>query len=409
MWISEASANPMLDQQTQQLLSFAHTLGFSSAAAIPAVPAQGFAKLQEWIARGYAGTMDYIPRRLAAYEHPSGVAHGARSLVMLSMNYRTAEPAAVGLGEGRVSRYAWSDVDYHDLIRERLRKLADHARQLFSGCHARGIVDTAPLLERDYARLAGLGWIGKHTLLLNQDQGSWFFLAALILDVELSYSAEEVADHCGTCTACLDACPTHAFPQPHVLDASRCISYLTIEHRGEIARELRAEMGNWVFGCDVCQDVCPWNRKSPQAVESRFSPLRTRNPLQLCELFFWEPAQFEQEFRGSPIHRPGRVGLLRNAAIALGNFPSATSIPALSRGLNDVDPIIREACAWALGQHGQWSAAMEALKHRTHSEDVPIVCHSIRAAIDAIQLETGPSTAMRDSETSFKLEIRNED
>ena len=224
--------NPL--QLTQEIEATARQLGFASAGFCPAVEPQGLSWLHEWIERGYAGQMQYIANRADAYAHPRHVLDGARSIVMLTMNYRTAEPAGTKAGQGRISRYAWGTADYHDVIHDRLRQLVGVLSRLCPTNRARGVVDTAPLLERDFARLAGLGWIGKNTLLLNRQQGSLFFLAAVVTDAELAYDLHQESDHCGTCTACLDACPTNAFPQPYVLDATRCISYLTIELRRPI-------------------------------------------------------------------------------------------------------------------------------------------------------------------------------
>ena len=213
------------------------------------------------------------------------------------------------------------------------------------------VVDSAPLMEREFARLAGVGWIGKHTLLLSRTQGSWFFLAALLVDFELAYEESAAADHCGSCTACLDACPTAAFPQPGVLDATRCISYLTIELDAPIPGELRADMGDWLFGCDVCQDVCPWNARAPHSITAEFAPRANQNPIDLVELFDLDDAEFRARFRKTPLWRSKRRGLLRNAAIALGNNPTPRGLNALVRGLNDDEPLVRGACAWALGRY----------------------------------------------------------
>jgi len=206
------------------------------------------------------------------------------------------------------------------------------------------------LLEREFAQLAGLGWIGKNTLLLNKSFGSWFFLAALLTDQELVYDEPHATDHCGTCRACLDACPTDAFPQPYVLDATKCISYLTIELREQIPETLRAGMGDWVFGCDVCQDVCPWNNRVPTTNEPAFAPRPDNNPLQLAALFYLSDGQFRDRFRKTPLWRPKRRGILRNAAIVLGNQRAQTAVPALTHGLEDPDPLVQDSCRWALQQ-----------------------------------------------------------
>lgn len=335
---------------TQLLKQRAVQLGFELSGVCPAVPSAGANRLEQWLAAGYAGEMHYIAERRDAYHDPQQVLDGARSIVMLGMLYATDEPKVPGPTEGRVARYAWGTVDYHDLIRDRLHELADYLRELMPAATTRGAVDTAPLLEREFAQLAGLGWVGKNTLLLSRHQGSYFFLAALLSDAVLEYDTPHVTDHCGTCTACLDACPTSAFPQPYVLDATRCISYLTIEMHDGIPAELRAGMGDWVFGCDVCQEVCPWNQKAPRSHEPAFAPVADLNPLELTTLFDMDEAEFKQRFRRSPIWRAHRRGLLRSAAIVLGNRHNSAAIPALNKGLLDNDPVVRDACAWALEQ-----------------------------------------------------------
>lgn len=335
---------------TTQLKQYAHELGFALVGACPAVSPPRLAALERWLAAGYAGEMDYLGGRRDAYRHPSSVLPGARSLLMLGMTYRTSAPRPAGPGQGRVSCYAWGNEDYHDVIRRALHRLCDRARELLPGVQARGVVDTAPLLEREFAQLAGLGWIGKNTLLLNRQQGSWFFLAAVLLDCELVYDEPFETDHCGSCTACLDACPTQAFPAPHVLDATRCISYLTIEARSLASEALRPLMQDWVFGCDVCQEVCPWNRfASSDAV--MFSPRDDLDPLELASLFELDDAAFRARFRHTPLWRARRQGLLRSAAIALGNRPAAAALPALYKGLDDPDPVVRSACAWAIERY----------------------------------------------------------
>ena len=276
---------------TTALKTEARRLGFELAGVCPAVAPTGMSRFHEWLDAGFGGEMHYLADRAAAYEHPRHVLDGVRSIVMLAMVYRTAEPADPQPGEGRVSRYAWGD-DYHDLIRQRLNRLTEFLVREAPGSKARGVVDTAPLLEREFAQLAGLGWIGKNTLLLNKRLGSWFFLAALLTDLELEYDEPHAADHCGTCRACLDACPTQAFVAPYVLDARRCISYLTIELRESIPVELREGVGDWLFGCDVCQDVCPWNHRAPSSVEPAFQPSEGMNPVDVASLFALDDAAF---------------------------------------------------------------------------------------------------------------------
>jgi epoxyqueuosine reductase len=359
-------------------------LGFSLSGVCPAVRPPRFERFDQWLAAGYAGEMEYLADRRDAYRDPSHVLDGARSVVMLAMNYRTAERRGAEAAEGNISRYAWGGVDYHDLIRQRLNQLADCLRERLPAARVRGVVDTAPLLEREFAQLAGLGWVGKNTLLINRQQGSWFFLAALLTDAELAYDSPHESDHCGTCRACLDACPTDAFPQPYVLDAARCISYLTIELRNPIPAELRQGIGEWLFGCDICQDVCPWNHRAPLTSEAGFEPRADSNPMDLIRLFDLDDATFRERFRHTPLWRPKRRGLLRNAAILLGNRPTPRAVPALIRGLADNEPLVRGACAWALSQYPQ-AAAHHALHRRREIETNAEVVREIEAAISVLK------------------------
>lgn len=300
-------------------------LGFQLCGVAPAVTPQTLAEFRRWLAQGFAGEMQYLPRRAEAYASPDHVLAGVRSVVMLGMNYHTVDPPPAQPGQGRVARYAWGTGDYHDVLRERLRNLADwlHARR--PGCRTRGVVDTAPLLERDFARLAGLGWFGKNTMLINKRLGSWLFLAALLTDVELPPDAPHATAHCGTCTRCLDACPTDAFPEPYVLDATRCISYLTIELRGPLPPALQAGVGDWLFGCDVCNEVCPWNRHAPVSTEPAFQPQPALHPADPQEFLSLSPDEFERRFAATPLARPGWEGLRRNAEVVLQNAGAATS------------------------------------------------------------------------------------
>ena len=364
---------------TQALKTEARRLGFTLAAACPAVDARGIHRLHSWLAAGYAGEMEYLSRRAAAYENPRSVLDGARSLLMLAVDYRTADSAPPAKGQGRVARYAVGR-DYHDVLRERLNRLAEHVRELSPGAVARGVVDSAPILEREFAGLAGLGWIGKNTMLINKQAGSWFFLAALATDATLEYDAPHAANHCGTCRACLDACPTGAFVEPYVLDARKCVSYLTIELKGTVPRDLREGVGAWVFGCDVCQEVCPWNHDAPLSVDLDLAPRGDRGALDLAELFSLDGAAFRARFRDTPLWRPRRRGMLRNAALVLGNQRAAECVPALVLGLNDGEPLVRGAAAWALGKIGG-DMATAALAARREVEDDIDVTIEIDAAL----------------------------
>ncbi len=360
----------------------ARRVGFDLVGVCPAVEPPRMELFHRWLDAGYAGEMKYLPDRSHAYEHPRHVLDGARSVVMLGMNYRTAEPAQAKPGEGRVSRYAWGAADYHDVVHERLGRLREFVHKLAPEAKTRGVVDTAPLLERDFAQLAGLGWIGKNTLLLNRHDGSWFFLAALLTDLALEYDEPFDTDHCGTCTACLDACPTNAFPQPYVLDATKCISYLTIELRGPIPLELRERIGDWVFGCDVCQVVCPWNHRAPQSGLTEFAPADDMNPIDAVSLFDLDDAAFRRRFRHTPLWRSKRRGLLRNAAIVLGNSSVEKGLAALVRGLNDHESVVRGASAWALGRYDAQQATA-ALEQRLAAEQDADVRDEIVLALAA--------------------------
>jgi epoxyqueuosine reductase len=380
-----SAATPEIDPRllTARLKQVARELGFSLAGACSAASPPGVERFREWLARGYAGEMHYLAEREAAYADANLVLPGARSVLMLTLDYRTSEPHAAQAEQGRIARYAWGSRDYHDVIRERLHKLADLLRELAPGARARGVVDTAPLLERQFARRAGLGWLGKNTLLLSKSHGSWFFLAALLTDAVLDYDAEHETDHCGTCTACLDACPTQAFVAPYVLDARRCISYATIEQRTLPAAETRSGHDEWVFGCDVCQEVCPWNHRSGESHEASFVPLPANDPADLVALLALDETAFRERFAGTPLARPGRTGVLRSAAIALGNRPSAAGFAALVQSLADDEPQVRAASAWALGRHAT-ANSQDALTARAGIESDQLVQREIAAALSAI-------------------------
>lgn len=368
---------------TAALREESRRLGFDLVGACPAVTPPGIERFRGWIAAGRAGQMRYLEDRAEAYAHPRHVLPEVQSLLMLGMSYRTATPVPPRPGEGAVSRYAWG-ADYHDLIHDRLKRLADFLRRRSPEAAVRGVVDTAPLLERDFAQLAGLGWIGKNTLLLNRRLGSWFFLAALLTSEVLEYD-EPVRGHCGTCRACIEACPTGALIEPGVLDARRCLSYLSIELRGPAPSEFRLASDGWLLGCDRCQEVCPWNRHVepvPAASLKEFEPRSGMNPVELAELFFLDEAVFRERFRGTPLWRAKRRGVLRNAAILLGARMHPPALPALIHGLADVEPQVRAACAWALGRHSE-PAVGEALRQRLSLELDADVRRRIREALDA--------------------------
>ena len=375
---------------THALKVEARRIGFELVGVAPAVSPPGLPKLHEWLRAGFAGEMQYLPRREAAYEHPRNVSPSVRSVVMLAINYRTEEPRATEANEGRVARYAWGTADYHDLLREKLRQLSDFLHAKRPGCTTRGVVDTAPLLERDFARLAGLGWFGKNTMLINTRAGSWLLLAGLLTDIELEADAPHETAHCGTCTRCLDVCPTDAFPEPYVLDARKCISYLTIELKTPIPLALRDGVGEWLFGCDLCQDVCPWNRKAPRSNEPAFQPQPDLNPADCVDLLRMTREEFGARFAKTPLERPGFDGLRRNAAIVLGNRGDSSAIPCLIEALQDSSPLVRGAAAWSLGKLGGTEARTALVARREIESDESVVAELSAALRDGDSATIAP-------------------
>ncbi len=320
--------------------------GFTLFGIAPAAEADGFDRFTAWLDAGHAGEMGYLQNQRDRRRHPNSILPTVRSVVMLGFEYGQAALEPELGSPSRIAKYAHGP-DYHPFLWNKLNDLASWLEAEEPGCRAKGSADTAPLLERDFARRAGLGWFGKNTMLINKQRGSFVFLAALLTSVELPVDAPHAASHCGTCTACLDACPTQAFPEPGVLDARKCISYLTIELRGSIPLELREPMGGWLFGCDICQDVCPWNRKEKLGTFPTNPELAALDPVELLSL---DDAEFRRRFRGTAFFRTKRTGLLRNAAIALGNTGNASAIAALQRAQLDDDEVIREAAEWALAR-----------------------------------------------------------
>ncbi|OGK86128.1 MAG: tRNA epoxyqueuosine(34) reductase QueG [Candidatus Rokubacteria bacterium GWA2_73_35] len=325
-------------------------LGFDAVALGPAGPPEHGAAFERWLDAGHAGAMHYLTRGRAERLDPERLLPGCRSVVAVALAHGRADADP---SWRPVARYA-RGLDYHALMRPRLRELAGFvAEAAGQGVRCRAAVDTSAVLERDLAQRVGLGWIGKNTNLLTPALGSYFLIGIVLTTAELPPDARQ-PDRCGTCTACLDACPTGAFVRPYVLDARRCISYLTIEHRGPVPAELRGSVADWVFGCDVCQEVCPWNRKAAPAREPALAPRGPFPPLEaLLEL---DRDAFRARFGASAIARAKRGGLLRNAALALGNRGGAPAVPVLERALGDPEPDVRAAAAWALERIGTQAA-----------------------------------------------------
>jgi epoxyqueuosine reductase len=342
-----------------------------------------------WLEEGHAGAMeDWLRQHEPLRRDPQTMLDGARSVIMLATDHAvrppdTDVPADERPGQGRVARYAWGG-DYHDLLRRRVNALAAWLERAQPGCRTRGFVDSAPFPEREFAWLAGLGWFGKNTMLIDPAAGSYFLLTVLLTDVELPTAMPIAVDHCGTCTACLDACPTDAFVAPRVLDAGRCLSAITIEDHGPVAPDLRPAFADWVFGCDVCQEVCPWNRHAPGSAEPFFQPRDGQATLPLAELLALDDEAFRRRFRGTPLVRAKRSGLLRSAAIALGNRPDPASAEALIAALADPDAIVRGAAAWALGRWRHAEPALAATAHDALVVRLPLEMDaSARSEIEA--------------------------
>jgi epoxyqueuosine reductase len=350
-----------------RIKQFARDLGFDLCGIAPVREFGELKSFPAWIASGQHGEMKYMESRDEAGELKRAslarVAPWARSVIVCAINYNTAHPYSTQTGDasqGWISRYAWSREDYHEAVLRRLRQLeanlheqldAPGNRQLATGnsVQTRSYVDTGPLVERVYAKYAGVGWIGKNTCILNQKLGSWLFLGVILTSLELEADLP-APDRCGRCTRCLEACPTHAFTAPGQLDARLCISYLTIEKRGDIPDDLRSGMGRHVFGCDICQDVCPWNRRAPVTSAAEFQPRDGLVNPALDWLAEMQPDEFRTVFRGSPIWRTKLSGLRRNSVIAMGNSGNVKFLPTLRRLCDDPDSVVASHARWALGK-----------------------------------------------------------
>ncbi|MDP2576713.1 MAG: tRNA epoxyqueuosine(34) reductase QueG [Candidatus Palauibacterales bacterium] len=331
----------------------AHELGFDLVGIAPAERPTHADFYVDWLERGHGGTMNYLarPDAVARRLDPASALSGARSIILVALNYHNRDDGPVDdPARPVVARYA-RGTDYHDIFEEKLEALIQSLRAIIgSDVHTRAYVDYGPVLERDHAQRAGLGWIGKNTVLINPRLGSYLFLGEILTDAELAFDEPFVDDRCGTCARCIAACPTGAIKGPRDLDARLCISYLTIELRGPIPRDLRPLIGNRVFGCDICQEVCPWNEGVPETKEPRLRPRDDITGAELIELMGLGESEFEERFSDTPLERTRRRGLLRNVAVALGNWADPRAVPALTRGLHDDEPLVRGHSAWALGR-----------------------------------------------------------
>jgi epoxyqueuosine reductase len=354
---------------TERIKEKAYNLGFDLIGIAPADRAPHADAYRRWLDQGYAANMHWLGRNPERREDPRNVIPGAQSVVVVGLSYFLLDPPAElwdDPSRGRIARYAWG-LDYHDVMLPRLRTLGEFVdKEAGHKLSQRSYVDTGPVLERDFAAQAGLGFIGKNTLLINPRMGSYLFLGEILLDLELDYDPpspdggascripgdSKQIGTCGNCTRCLEVCPTHAFPAPYILDSNRCISYLTIELKETIPAEFRPLLGNWIFGCDECQEICPWVRRYSQPTQETFLQYNPENAApKLLDLIKLDDDAFRARFKGSPIKRTKRRGLLRNVAIALGNWGSPEALPVLeSITTSDPEPLIREHAMWAISQ-----------------------------------------------------------
>ena len=335
-----------------QIKEWGRALGFQAVGISDTDLHDAEARLLQWLAQGYHGEMDYMAKHGVKRSRPAELIPGTLRVISVRMDYTPpdAKDSWEVLEDGSsafISRYALGR-DYHKVLRNRLEQLAQKIRVEAGKSNCRVFTDSAPVMEVELARKAGLGWRGKHTLLLSREHGSWFFLGELYTDLPLLVDKPQV-EHCGTCTACIKVCPTQAIVAPYQLDARRCISYLTIEHKGSIPLELRPLIGNRIYGCDDCQLVCPWNRFAHKSLEADFAVRHGLDDVALTELFAWDEETFKQKFSGSAVYRIGHEQWLRNIAVALGNAPgSAEALAALQARTEEPSALVREHVEWAL-------------------------------------------------------------
>jgi epoxyqueuosine reductase len=369
----------MTSPSSQAVLELTRAAGFDLAGVTPLRPPRGAARFQEWLLAGHHADMAWLAEMAPRILDPRLSLPEGRSLLVVGLGHARAP---VSLADGaRVARYA-AGRDYHNVMGRKLRRLAaDLSARGWLG-EWKKVVDAGPLLERSHAAEAGLGFESKAANLLHPRHGPWFFLGELLIDFELQPTPTPPAGSCGTCTACLDACPTAAIVAPGTVDARRCLSYHTIENAGSIPHELRAKLGDWVFGCDVCSEVCPWGREAPDA-SARYGTHPAVDEGNLARWLDLDEAHFRATFAGSPLQRPGRGGLLRNAALVLGNRPGEEGCTALIAALGDVDPRVRAASFWALAHgHPEDARAGAALSRAVLAETAPEARADMQATLE---------------------------
>ncbi|HEX4494196.1 MAG TPA: tRNA epoxyqueuosine(34) reductase QueG [Thermoanaerobaculia bacterium] len=389
------------DLPADLIKSWALEAGFDRAGVARLEPLEHGEALVRWLDRGDQAGMEYLGRRIEARLDPSQIFPGARSVLCVALQYHplhkedgARQPEPSGDLWRRVARYARGK-DYHDVLGDRLKALEERVRAEFPGCETRRYVDTGPVLERELAARSGLGVAGKNTMLLHRQGGSWFLLGELFLSLDLDPGPlQPVEDLCGSCTRCLDACPTGALAEPYRLDSNRCISYWTIEHRGALPDEARRMVGGWVFGCDVCQEVCPWNAGAAPAIHPEMELPPERGELTLARLLGLPREEYVERFRGSPMKRAKLEGLQRNAAVAMGNRREPRYVEPLAAALREGAPLVRGHAAWALGRIGG-DEAQEALETALASEGDEEVRGEIRRALTPLSprpILGGPSS-----------------
>jgi epoxyqueuosine reductase len=371
-----------MDQHTltRRIKGKARQLGFSLAGVTTPDPPPHLDFYREWLEAGYHGAMGWMAsqRNRERRADPRRILPGCQSILCLAHPYPYPEQLE---GRGNISSYAWNQ-DYHDVLGAKLTEIAAYVQDLVGHeISHRWYTDTGPILERDLASRAGLGWIGKNTTLIHPDQGSFFFLAEILFDLALEIDPPFDDELCGSCTRCLEACPTGCLTAPYTLDSNRCISYLTIEYRESLPEELRPILGEWIFGCDICQQVCPWNKRFGQhdRLDEDLLPREQIQHPELAQELGLSQEEFSRKFKGSPLKRTKRRGYLRNIAVALGNQARKEAVPPLHRALGDPEPLVREHAAWALGEIGGKSAR-EALREVIESEDhQKVIAAAVRA------------------------------
>jgi epoxyqueuosine reductase len=367
---------------TARVKALARELGFHGAGIARVERPETADAYERWVEAGQHGEMEYMARERNRVRRldPQEILPGARSVVVVQLLYEPAGWPLTGdvpSGHGQVARYA-AGADYHEVMLPRLERLGAALAE-WCGAESRAYVDTGPIMERDLAARAGLGWFGKNSMLLDRRLGSYTFLGVLLTTADLTLE-EPVSAHCGTCSRCLDVCPTGALVEPGVLDARRCISYLTIELKGPIPRELRPAIGNMIYGCDICQEVCPWNRKAPKTDDPAFAPREGLPAPELAPLLSLTEEEFRARFRDTVFWRLKRRRLLRNVAVALGNSGDRRHVPVLAAALGDGESLVRGHAVWALGRLGG-TEALDALRRRLLVEEDAYVREELEAAL----------------------------